>query len=103
VANAGKGKVNVYEGKTYALRNSIELGEESEPTTFVGMKLQSEFLSVGDIGMVDAANRSAHRKRPYGQRWALGIVPVGKKGGRIFLNMPDDDSVVNVIIGKPVR
>src|SRR5216684_1520745 len=30
VANAGSGKVNIYDGKTYALRKSIELGEESD-------------------------------------------------------------------------
>ena len=30
VANAGNGTVNVYDGKTYALRKSIALGEESD-------------------------------------------------------------------------
>src|SRR5438093_1074666 len=30
VANAGNGTVNVYDGKTYALRKSVALGEESD-------------------------------------------------------------------------
>src|SRR5712671_7039689 len=56
VANAGSGKVNVYDGKTYALRKSIALGEEADTDNlrydeaskrvFVGI--------VGGIGQIDA-------------------------------------------------
>src|SRR6266849_10199090 len=60
VANAGSGKVNVYDGKTYALRKSIDLGEESDTDNlrydeatervFVGI--------VGGIAMIDAATEA---------------------------------------------
>ncbi len=56
-ANAGNGTVNVYDGKTYALRKSIALGEESDTDNlrwdeaskrvFVGI--------VGGVAMIDAA------------------------------------------------
>ena len=60
VANAGNGMVNVYDGKTFALRKSIALGEESDTDNlrwdeaskrvFVGI--------VGGIAMIDAATEA---------------------------------------------
>src|SRR5262249_57250425 len=60
VANAGNGVVNVYDAKTWALRKSISLGDESDTdnlrydeTTkrvFVGV--------VGGIAMIDAATEA---------------------------------------------
>src|ERR1700687_1913994 len=59
-ANAGNGVVKVYDGKTYGLRKSIELGAESDPENlrydeeskrvFVGI--------VGGIAMIDAATEA---------------------------------------------
>src|SRR5215471_20346911 len=45
VANAGNGMVNVYDGKTYALRKSIALARNPIRTTSGGMKLQNVFSS----------------------------------------------------------
>src|SRR3989441_8942430 len=60
VANAGSGRINVYDGKTYAPRKSIELGEgsdtdnvrwdEASKRVFVGI--------VGGIAMIDAATET---------------------------------------------
>src|SRR5436190_16597177 len=60
VANAGNGTVKVYDGKTYALRKSIELGAESDTDNlrwdedskrvFVGI--------VGGIAMIDAVTEA---------------------------------------------
>jgi hypothetical protein len=60
VANAGSGVVKVYDGKTYALRKSIALGEESDTDNlrwdedskrvFVGI--------VGGIAMIDAVTEA---------------------------------------------
>src|SRR6266576_1431477 len=60
VANAGSGVVKVYDGKTYALRKSIALGEESDTdnlrwdedskTVFVGI--------VGGIAMINAVTEA---------------------------------------------
>src|SRR5467141_3398193 len=60
VANAGSGTVKVYDGKTYALRKSIELGAESDTDNlrwdedskrvFVGI--------VGGIAMIDAVTET---------------------------------------------
>jgi len=46
VANAGSGVVKVYDGKTYALRKSIELGAESDTDNLRWDEDQNEFLSV---------------------------------------------------------
>src|ERR1700730_12610555 len=60
VANAGNGTVKVYDGKTYALRKSIALGEEADTDNlrwdedskrvFVGI--------VGGIAMIDAVTEA---------------------------------------------
>ena len=81
VANAGSGRVNVYDGKTYALRKSIELGEESDTDNlrydeaskrvFVGI--------VGGIAMIDAATEAHVEQGPQGQRRSLRVVPIRKE------------------------
>src|SRR3984893_8581121 len=102
VANAGNGKVNVYDGKTYALRKSIELGEESDTDNlrwdeaskrvFVGI--------VGGIAMIDAATEARVGKDLKGSGGHSESFQLEKKGSRVFVNVPDDNSVVNVIDRK---
>src|SRR5258708_17380798 len=102
VANAGSGKVNIYDGKTYALRKSIELGEESDTDNlrwdeaskrvFVGI--------VGGIAMIDAATETHVDKDLKGSGGHREAFQLEKKGTRIFVNVPDDGSVVNVIDRK---
>jgi DNA-binding beta-propeller fold protein YncE len=99
VANAGNGKVNVYDGKTYTLRKSIELGEEADTDNlrwdeaskrvFVGI--------VGGIAMIDAATEAHVDKDLKGSGGHSESFQLEKKGSRVFVNVPDDDAVVNVI------
>src|SRR5258708_8723936 len=70
VANAGSGVVKVYDGKTYALRKSIDLGAEADTDNlrwdehskrvFVGI--------VGGIAMIDAVTETHAGKDLKGRR-----------------------------------
>jgi DNA-binding beta-propeller fold protein YncE len=102
VANAGNGVVKVYDGKTYALRKSIEFGEEADTDNlrydedskrvFVGV--------VGGIGVIDAVSETRVGKDLKGSGGHSESFQVEKKGSRIFVNVPEDGSVVNVIDRK---
>jgi len=102
VANAGSGRINVYDGKTYAPRKSIELGEgsdtdnvrwdEASKRVFVGI--------VGGIAMIDAVTETHVEKDLKGSGGHSESFQLEKKGSRIFVNVPDDNSVVNVIDRK---
>ena len=102
VANAGSGVVKVYDGKTYALRKSIDLGAESDTDNlrwdedskrvFVGI--------VGGIAMIDAVTETHVGKDLKGSGGHSESFQLEKKGSRIFVNVPDDGSVVNVIDRK---
>jgi DNA-binding beta-propeller fold protein YncE len=102
VANAGNGNVNVYDGKTYALRKTIAFGEEAdtdnlrwdEPSkrVYVGI--------VGGIGVIDAATEARVGKDLKGSGGHSESFQIEKKGTRVFVNVPEDDSVVNVIDRK---
>jgi hypothetical protein len=101
VANAGNGVVNVYDAKTWNLRKSISLGDESDTdnlrydeTTkqvFVGI--------VGGLAMIDAATE-AHVGDLKGSGGHTESFQLEKNGSRVFANVPADDSVVNVIDRK---
>src|SRR5215469_1465505 len=102
VANAGSGKVNVYDGKTYALRKSIELGEESD-TDNVRWDEASKRVFVGIVGgiaMIDAATEAHVESDLKGSGGHSESFQLEKKGSRVFVNVPDDDAVVNVIDRK---
>jgi DNA-binding beta-propeller fold protein YncE len=102
VANAGNGTVKVYDGKTYALRKSIALGDESDADNlrydeaskrvFVGI--------VGGLAMIDAATEAHIEKDLKGSGGHSESFQLEKKGSRVFVNVPDDNSVVNVIDRK---
>src|SRR5882762_2903290 len=102
VANAGSGVVKVYDGKTYALRKSIALGDESDTdnlrwdedskAVFVGI--------VGGIAMINAVTEAHVGKDLKGSGGHSESFQLEKKGSRVFVNVPDDGSVVNVIDRK---
>jgi DNA-binding beta-propeller fold protein YncE len=102
VANAGSGVVKVYDGKTYALRKSVELGDESDTDNlrydedskrvFVGI--------VGGIAMIDPMAETHVGKDLKGSGGHSESFQLEKKGSRIFVNVPEDGSVVNVIDRK---
>jgi DNA-binding beta-propeller fold protein YncE len=101
VANAGNGVVNVYDAKTWDLRKSISLGEESDTDNlrydedtkqvFVGI--------VGGIAMIDALT-DAHVGTLKGSGGHAESFQLEKNGFRVFVNVPADNSVVNVIDRK---
>jgi DNA-binding beta-propeller fold protein YncE len=102
VANAGDGKVNVYDGATYALRKSIEIGEDPDnmrydPATkkvFVGFGEED-----GGIATIDPATDER-----VSEVFKTGGHPesfqVETSGSRIFVNVPDADNVVESIDRK---
>lgn len=102
VANAGSGAVKVYDGKTYALRKSIELGAESD-TDNLRWDEDSKRVFVGVVGgvaMIDAAMETRVEKYLKGSGGHSESFQLEKKGSRIFVNVPEDGSVVNVIDRK---
>jgi DNA-binding beta-propeller fold protein YncE len=102
VANAATGTVNIYDGKTWALRKSILIGEEADTDNlrydeatkrvYVGI--------VGGIAMIDAATEMHVGKDLKGSGGHSESFQLEKKGSRVFVNVPDDDSSVNVIDRK---
>ncbi len=99
VANAASGTVHVYDGKTYSLRKTIALGEESDADNvrwdeaskrvFVGIR--------GGIAMIDAVTETHTGTDLKGSGGHSESFQLEKKGSRIFVNVPEDGSVVNVI------
>jgi DNA-binding beta-propeller fold protein YncE len=89
VANAGNGTVKVYDGKTYVLRKSVALGEESDTDNlrwdedskrvFVGI--------VGGIAMIDAVTEAHVGKDLKGSGGHSESFQLEKTGSRIFVNV----------------
>src|SRR6266567_4495079 len=102
VANAGNGTVNVYDGKTWALRKSISLGEESDTDNLRYDEATKRVLVgiVGGIAMIDAATETHVGKDLKGSGAHSESFQLEKKGSRVFVNVPDDNSIVNVIDRK---
>jgi len=98
VANAGNGVVNVYDAMTWDLRKSIALGAESDADNLrYDEATKRVFVGVlGGIAMIDAATE-AHVGDLAGSGGHTESFQLEKNGPRVFANVPDDDSVVNVI------
>lgn len=100
VANAGSRSVNIFDSKTYALRKTIELGEdpdnvrwdEASKRVFVGM--------LGAIAMIDPATDEHVGKDLKTAGGHAESFQLEKKGTRIFVNVPGDNSTVQVIDRK---
>ena len=105
VANAGDGKVNIYEGGSYTLRKSIDLGEDPDnvrydPTSkkvFVGFGEED-----GGIAMIDPATneRVGEVLKTSGHPESF---QVEASGSHIFVNVPDAGNVVESIDRKTGR
>ena len=102
VANAGSGVVKVYDGKTYALRKSDRVGRRirhRQPS--MGRRFKTVFVGiVGGIAMIDAVTETHVGKDLKGSGGHSESFQLEKKGSRIFVNVPEDGSVVNVIDRK---
>jgi hypothetical protein len=102
VANAGDGKVNVYDGATYTLRKSIEIGEDPD-----NMRYEASSKKVlvgfgeedGGIATIDPATDER-----VGEIFKTGGHPesfqLEASGGHIFVNVPDADNAVESIDRK---
>ncbi len=104
VANAGNRTVSIFDGKTFALRNTIELGEdpdnirwdEASKRVFVGYGEDG----TGAIAMIDPATETrvgTDLKTGGGHPESFQLE---MKGSRIFANVPDDADSVEVIDRK---
>jgi DNA-binding beta-propeller fold protein YncE len=102
VANAGDGKVNVYDGATYTLRKSIELGEDPDNIRFdpsSGKVLVGFGEEDGGIATIDPTTDEV-----VGSVFKTGGHPesfqVEASAAHIFVNVPDAGNVVEAIDRK---
>jgi DNA-binding beta-propeller fold protein YncE len=104
VANAGNRTVNIFDAKTYALRKAIELGEdpdnvrwdEAAHRVYVGYGEDG----TGAIAAFDAATETHVGKDLKTAGGHPESFQLEKKGTRIFVNVPSDDSTVQVLDRK---
>ncbi len=102
VANAGNGKVNVYDGATYTLRKSIDVGEDPDNMRYDAAS-RKVFVGFGEedggIATIDPSTDAR-----VGEIFKTGGHPesfqVEASGGHIFVNVPDADNVVEAIDRK---
>jgi hypothetical protein len=102
VANAEDGKVRVYDGVTYALRKTIDFGndpdnmryDDASKTVFVGFGQED-----GGIGMIDPKTDERVGK-VYKTEGHPESFQVETSGGHIFVNVPDAGNVVESIDRK---
>jgi hypothetical protein len=101
VANAGNGAVNVYDAKTWNLRKSISLGDESDTDNLRYDETTKQVFvgTLGGIAIIDAVTE-AHVGDLKGSGGHTESFQLEKKGSRVFANVPGDNSVVNVIDRK---
>jgi DNA-binding beta-propeller fold protein YncE len=101
VANAGNGVVNIFDAKTWTLRKSISLGEESDTDNlrYDDATKQVFVGKVGGIAVIDAV-AEAQVGDLKGSGGHTESFQLEKNGSRIFANVPGDGSVVNVIDRK---
>ncbi|MFZ0885832.1 MAG: hypothetical protein WAN14_20685 [Candidatus Acidiferrales bacterium] len=102
VANAGDGKVNVYDGATYTLRKSIELGEDPDNMRY-DARSKKVFVGFGEedggIATIDPATDER-----VGEIFKTGGHPesfqLEASGEHIYVNVPDADNVIESIDRK---
>ena len=101
VANAGNGVVDVYDAKTWTLRKSISLGEDSDTDNLRYDESAKQLFvgKVGGIAVIDAETE-VHVGDLKGSGGHVESFQLEKNGTRVFANVPSDGSVVNVIDRK---
>jgi hypothetical protein len=101
VANAGNGVVEVYDAKTWDLRKSISLGDDSDTDNLRYDEAAKQVFvgKVGGIAVIDAVTE-AHVGDLKGSGGHVESFQLEKNGSRVFANVPADGSVVNVIDRK---
>ena len=102
VADAGDGKVNIFDGGTYTLRKSIDLGTDPDNVRY-DTASKKVFVGFGEedggIAMIDPATEER-----VGEVFKTGGHPesfqIEASGGHIFANVPDQGNVVESIDRK---
>jgi hypothetical protein len=101
VANAGNGVVDVFDAKTWTLRKSISLGDDSDTDNLRYDEATKQVFvgKVGGLAVIDAVAEAqvADLKGSGGYTESFQLE---KNGSRVFANVPADGSVVNVIDRK---
>jgi len=102
VANAGSGVVNVYDGSTGLFAKVSRSAKKLIRTTFDidDATKQVLFGIVGGIGVNRRRTETRVGKDLKGSGGHLRVFPTEKKGSRVFVNVPEDNSIVNVIDRK---
>jgi DNA-binding beta-propeller fold protein YncE len=102
VAGAGDGKLNIFDGGTYALRKSIDLGTDPDNVRYdaASKKVLVGFGEEdGGIAVIDPVTEER-----VGDIYKTGGHPesfqVEASGGHIFVNVPDQSNVVESIDRK---
>jgi DNA-binding beta-propeller fold protein YncE len=101
VANAGNGAVDIFDAKTWALRKSVSLGDDSDTDNLRYDEATKQVFvgKVGGIAVIDAET-DAQIGDLKGSGGHTESFQLEKNGPRIFANVPADGSVVNVIDRK---
>jgi DNA-binding beta-propeller fold protein YncE len=102
VADAGDGKLNIFDGGTYTLRKSIDLGADPDNVRYDAAS-KKVFVGFGEddggIAMIDPATEER-----VGEVFKTGGHPesfqIEASGGHIFANVPDQGNVVESIDRK---
>jgi hypothetical protein len=103
VANAGDGKVNIYNGATYQLLKTVDFGEDpdairydpSSKKVLVGYGGES-----GAIGTIDPATDARVAGADFKTQGHPESFQVEASGSRIYVNVPDAGNVVESIDRK---
>jgi DNA-binding beta-propeller fold protein YncE len=101
VANAGNGVVDVFDAKTWTLRKSVSLGDNSDTDNLRYDEATKQLFvgKVGGIAVIDAETE-AQVGDLEGSGGHTESFQLEKNGTRIFANVPADGNVVNVIDRK---
>jgi DNA-binding beta-propeller fold protein YncE len=102
VADAGDGKLNVFDGGTYTLRKSIDLGTDPDNVRYDAAS-KKVFVGFGEedggIAMIDPATEER-----VGEVFKTGGHPesfqIEASGEHIFVNVPDQGNIVESIDRK---
>ncbi|PYX87132.1 MAG: hypothetical protein DMG68_12810 [Acidobacteria bacterium] len=102
VADAGDGKLNIFDGGSYTLRKSIDLGADPDNVRYDAAS-KKVFVGFGEddggIAMIDPATEER-----VGEVFKTGGHPesfqIEASGGHIFANVPDQGNVVESIDRK---
>ena len=101
IANAGNRTVSIFDAKSFALRKTIELGEDPDNLRWDEVS-KRVFVGYGEDGTGAIATIDPATETHVGKDLKTGgghpeSFQLEKKGSRIFANVPDDGDAVEVL------